>query len=164
MSSCGRCLSRQEVDRLAARGGDAQECSICKCDMEPSDFDPNGVAGLEKDEAPVFLLRCEHVYHTACLRQWFNQRKRCPQYQKELGKVIGDGPRHGTLEWNRENFVLPGHVDSKQTTVIQSDFLLGVFGESGEPQAETWRIACTCTVETFLETHSPDRPGIISRV
>ena len=74
------------------------------------------------DRGGVFALDCEHVYHTACLRQWFNQRKRCPQCQKEFGRVIGVGPRTGTLEWFLDPSSLPGHEDSKQMIVIQFDF------------------------------------------
>ena len=36
---------------------------------------------------PVYQLRCGHVYHTECLKKWFEQRASCPLCLKEFGKV-----------------------------------------------------------------------------
>ena len=37
---------------------------------------------------PVFQLQCGHVYHTDCLKKWFEQRASCPVCLKKFGKVV----------------------------------------------------------------------------
>merc|ERR1719414_1235507 len=78
--------------------------------------------GTAVSETPVFELTCGHAYHTDCLTQWFEQRKRCPQCQQDFGKVMGAQPRTGSMRWFLEDFSLPGHPEAKQTIVVQFDF------------------------------------------
>lgn len=148
LASCGKYLSRLQVSQLSAQGGDAKKCSICLCEME-QDFEPptgNEIgAGFgygastsfsshaapmfadlsAENETHVFQLTCGHAYHQGCLAQWFNQRKRCPQCQKDYGKVLGDQPARGSFSWYLEDSTLPGHPDARQTIVIQFDFPSG---------------------------------------
>jgi len=134
----GHFLSNAEVAQLPSRGAEANKCSICLCDMEPEgdSSDPDtpmapvdshavtNAPGAGMESGPVFELQCGHAYHTDCISHWFKQRRRCPQCQKDFGKVVGDQPRVGTLQWHLERFPLPGH-DARETIVIQFEFPAG---------------------------------------
>lgn len=130
LDSCGEFLEAPEVAKLVSKGNDAEKCSICLCEMTSDDSLASGASGSSGDamevdggsETPVFELKCGHAYHTDCLRQWFQQRKRCPQCQQDFGKVMGAQPRTGSMRWFLEDFSLPGHPEAKQTIVVQFDF------------------------------------------
>lgn len=149
MASCGRCLSGAEIAALPSRGPEANKCSICLMEMVDDDasngsnalmanpqmtnaapMDPSdnslGDVAMGTGASSVFELHCGHVYHTDCLKQWFDSRRRCPQCQKDFGKVVGEQPRAGTLHWHLEHFPLPGHEKtSTDTIIIHFDFPAG---------------------------------------
>lgn len=153
----GRLLNNKEVEALHTRGHEANKCSICLGDMEPSygnstnavssvampqlsnaappsgeavDVDmleTNSVhsfsaAAASSAVSRVIELQCGHAYHADCIIQWFGQKRRCPQCQRDFGKVVGDQPRTGTLGWQLAPFQLPGHPNAKETIVIEFEF------------------------------------------
>lgn len=137
LSSHGSHLSAQEIADLAPTNGTECECSICRCDLKTDESgdstatNPNDNAATNADHC-VFRLHCGHVYHRPCLEQWFATKRRCPECQKDFGKVTGDQPRIGLLEWHTEPFSLPGHPRSKETLVIEFSFPPGT-SDSGVP-------------------------------
>lgn len=137
----GRFLSNREVACLPARGAEANVCSVCLMPMEPSGdaSDPDVMMapvdnqtnqGLKGGE--VFELNCGHCYHAECINQWFASKRRCPQCQKDFGKVVGNQPRRGSFQWHLERFSLPGHKDAADTIVIQFEFPRGINEEGQE--------------------------------
>lgn len=131
MTSAGQLLNDQEVAALPPNSGEECECPICRCSLKPEEDDANPVLdntvhpnqgnSNQSNETGVFKLQCGHVYHRQCLEQWFATRRRCPECQKDFGKVIGDQPRTGCFEWHTESFPLPGHR-AKETIVIDFTF------------------------------------------
>lgn len=140
LSSHGSYLNAQEIADLAPTNGTECECSICRCDLKSDEQDspvkgatndnpvfgndvvsPNSTSIDTVTQNRVFQLKCGHVYHTRCLEQWFETRRRCPECQKDIGKVTGDQPRTGLLEWHTQRFPLPGHR-CKETIVIEFSF------------------------------------------
>ncbi|CAK9090420.1 Probable E3 ubiquitin-protein ligase DTX3 (Protein deltex-3) (Deltex3) (RING finger protein 154) (RING-type E3 ubiquitin transferase DTX3), partial [Durusdinium trenchii] len=98
-------------------------------------------------EGPVFRLQCGHVYHTECLKKWFEQRASCPLCLKGFGKVIGNQPRNGSFQWYVDtNMQLPGHMNAKNTIVIQFDFPPGTDDDGrGYPgRREKGYLPCNC--------------------
>jgi len=141
----GRLLSNKEVVALHTRGPEANKCSICLADMEPSSGNwtnavssvamprfSNAVPSHEAEDvemldatsavSQVIEMQCGHAYHCECISQWFEQKRRCPQCQRDFGKVVGDQPRTGTFSWQLAPFPLPGHPNAKETIVIEFDF------------------------------------------
>jgi len=70
----------------------------------------------------VFQLGCGHAFHKHCIAQWFGNKKKCPECQRLFAKVIGAGPREGTMSWFLEDWALHGHPDSLQTLVVHFEF------------------------------------------
>jgi len=50
---------------VTLRGGDTLECVICMSSIDTASKD-------------YMVTPCEHVFHTICLLQWFNQKMECP--------------------------------------------------------------------------------------
>lgn len=124
LTSCGCSLTNEQVAQLPVTNASSdRECAICRCELE---VDNQGGNPVEE----IFQLQCHHVYHRRCLEQWFNTRRRCPECQRDFGKVIGDQPRHGTMEWHTEPFPLAGHR-AQETIIVQFDFPPGV-SDSGD--------------------------------
>ncbi|CAD7955383.1 unnamed protein product [Amoebophrya sp. A25] len=71
-------------------------CAIC---FEPLDFDEDG--NPPKADSIATLKGCKHVFHRTCIEEWFKQGKlACPICKHAVtGKVIGKGPRKGTMSW-----------------------------------------------------------------
>lgn len=103
---------------------DEKVCAICLSELEPDD------EGDMCMEEPVFQLRCGHLFHAPCLEEWFKSKQRCPQCQTNFGKVIGNGPRVGSMSWRTEQMRLPGHPESAGSIVVEFDFPPGT-DESG---------------------------------
>lgn len=101
----------------------------------------------------VFELQCGHNYHTDCIKHWFGQRKRCPQCQKDYGKVVGDQPRRGSMSWGLENFALAGHQDWKQTIVVCWNFPGGsdLSGRAYNARNEKGYLPCNAQGIVLLE-------------
>ena len=67
-------LSKEQLDALPAsrwqhsdgalEEGERERCTICLVDFD--------------QVAVVTELRCSHVYHTACIRQWLSHKHTCP--------------------------------------------------------------------------------------
>lgn len=134
MASHGSYLTAQEVADLPPTNGGEAECPICRCEFKSDDAasvaNPSNASG-SSSSAEVFRLECGHVYHANCLETWFATRRRCPECQKDFGKVTGDQPRVGCLEWHTEQFPLPGHDRTNQTIVIEFSFPAGT-SDAGE--------------------------------
>lgn len=131
MSSCGSYLTDQEVAGLPPTNGTECECPICRCDLKTPDggdnaeSNPSSMCDNAMNPDGVFRLQCGHHYHSQCLEQWFQNKRRCPECQQDFGKVTGDQPRHACMEWHTEQFPLPGHR-TKETIVIDFTFPEGV--------------------------------------
>eukprot|EP00928_Gymnodinium_smaydae_P043347 TRINITY_DN29063_c0_g1_i1.p1 TRINITY_DN29063_c0_g1~~TRINITY_DN29063_c0_g1_i1.p1 ORF type:complete len:653 (+),score=115.54 TRINITY_DN29063_c0_g1_i1:268-1959(+) len=54
------------------------------------------------------LSRCGHQFHSPCLKQWFQKIARCPVCNDACGKLLGSGPKVGTLSWKQIDTQLPG--------------------------------------------------------
>lgn len=137
MTAYGSCLTDLEVEALCRARGAECECAICRCELKPvsnesaTNANPDGGSPVEANpdcsngsNVGVFQLNCGHAYHSACLEQWFETRRRCPECQKDFGKIIGDQPRTGCLEWHTEQFPLPGHR-AEETIVFEFNFPAG---------------------------------------
>lgn len=137
-TQCSICLCEMELcaDSSISAGGFPvvvdDDMDVTMADRNP-DFSlhsannpPSATAALDAATSSVFELQCGHAYHTDCINQWFEQRRRCPQCQKDFGKIIGDQPRCGTFQWHSEPFALRGHLDTTETIIIQFDFPAGV--------------------------------------
>eukprot|EP00741_Cyanophora_paradoxa_P024991 tig00000319_g24123.t1 len=70
-----RGVSQAERARLpvyaATSAESSQECQVCKDRM---------AAGLR-----VMKLPCDHIYHEACISQWFDANRTCPVCRREIG-------------------------------------------------------------------------------
>jgi len=133
MESYGSYLSGQEVAKPPPTNGGECECPICRCELKsdgggnpPSS--PNCMNGNAADPDSVFELQCGHIYHGRCLQQWFETRRRCPECQKDFGKVTGDQPRIACLEWQMKPYALPGQR-SKETIEFEFMFPPGTSDE-----------------------------------
>jgi hypothetical protein len=51
-----------------------QQCSVCLCDYEPTD--------------QVRHLPCDHVFHTDCIKQWFDLNSKCPVCKSDLNSIL----------------------------------------------------------------------------
>lgn len=149
LGSCGKFLSESEVAALthAAPGVD-MECAICKVDMEP---EPNPI--VAQGETPIVQLACGHRYHTTCLTAWFATRQNCPQCLREYGKVVGRGPRVGTMSWCVEPFAVSGHPDASQTIKVTFAFPCGADddGNAYESRKSSGYLPCNFQGVVLLE-------------
>jgi len=66
--------ARLELQKRTAssscKGAGAEQCAVCRIEFE------------EVDE--VVLLPCRHCYHPECISQWLQQKKVCPQCNKDV--------------------------------------------------------------------------------
>ena len=161
LEEIGHHLGREEARKLRATNALAP-CSICLDDLVEDDDDHGGaVSGsgttngastasggaadaslassagaADADVSGVFSLECGHRYHAACLQRWLQDKQRCPECGKGLGKIIGSQPARGWMSWTYENYSLPGHPDSKQTIVLQFVFPEGADAEGSYEKRE----------------------------
>jgi len=115
VNSCGQLLDKEDLEELVATDSSATQCPICLADVDEAG------EGLE--------LHCGHLYHADCIAQWFKSKKRCPQCQRDYGKVIGEQPDCGVMTWSTESECLPGHQDDDTTSgmiVLYFHFPAGV--------------------------------------
>ena len=71
----------QNVNKLES---DKKRCNICFEDYNNGDY--------------VLVLPCLHIYHTNCIKEWFNSNNTCPLCKSEIteSKVYGEGGRNAT--------------------------------------------------------------------
>lgn len=135
MESHGSYLSDPDIAALPPTNGAECECPICRCNLKTEEGNSTLLvsnAAPDNTSARVFKLVCGHVYHNQCLEKWFETRRRCPECQKDFGKVIGDQPKVGCMEWHTEQFPLPGHPRTKETIVVEFTFPPGT-SDTGKP-------------------------------
>lgn len=176
LSSVGKFLSEQEQSQLKDQSNECIICSenvvsksVAKASHVPSwaapsapsfqahridedgdvvmDNPSNPVSSHPAVEGPVFQLQCGHVYHTDCLKKWFEQRASCPVCLKKFGKVVGTQPRTGTFQWQRDpNIQLQGNINATGAIVIQFKFPPGK-DDDGRPypgRTEDGYLPCNC--------------------
>eukprot|EP00928_Gymnodinium_smaydae_P040929 TRINITY_DN27719_c0_g1_i1.p1 TRINITY_DN27719_c0_g1~~TRINITY_DN27719_c0_g1_i1.p1 ORF type:complete len:507 (+),score=52.84 TRINITY_DN27719_c0_g1_i1:45-1523(+) len=116
--SCGSQLQPSELTALLQKDADSVQCAICLGDMEAS--------GTCSTDDACFQLACGHVFHKACLQQWWDRKKRCPQCQRDFGKAQGEQPREGTMRWCVAPFSLEGMPHGTPTLLVDFSFPPGV--------------------------------------
>lgn len=161
LSSVGKYLSAQEQRRLPDSDKECSICSedLVAAEKAPvpswaaarfpsraqaASVDDDGDVVMEEVHStsagstsvasgPVYQLRCGHVYHTECLKKWFEQRASCPLCLKEFGKVVGTQPWTGSFQWHVDRTVqLPGHMGARGAIMILFEFPPGT-DDAGRP-------------------------------